>query len=726
MRTHKGKAALSLLLALILLLTPTFSASAETIETEPTEPELIEVETAEPETDILPLAEDAGEIVASGTCGENLTWTLSSQRVLTISGTGDMVFDPVVPWYNVYHESIYTVIIEDGVTSIGGGAFSECSNLQSVSIPDSIKKIGDAAFTYTHLTSVTIPASVTEIGLEVFRNCGYLTAITVSDANPQYKSVDGVLLTKDGKRLICCPGAKTGSFAIPDTVTEIGDYAFYYCFTLTGVTIPDSVTSIGISAFEGCLELVSVTIPDSVTSIGERAFLECTRMADLKISNSLTKIEGGTFFACHGLTNVTIPDSVTEISWQAFSECGSLLSITLPDSVTSLGNSVFQDCEKLQSLTIPDSVTDIGDYLCARCRSLERVTIGNGLTDIRYRAFQSCTALKTVTIGSAVNTIGTQAFDCCTALRRIEFLGHAPQYISSDSFASVTANVFYPGDDPSWTDEVKQDYGGKLTWALPDGTLPQTDFLALSGLSGNLVIEIDGVGYDPDENGNVYVPTKDAKIAVIYEYNKLGGDVHEQYPVGMKLALLTYTDKGYQAEYPAVLQNLLHYAGSSIRITGKKGIRMITGIDTKQRDQLIQGSGGYTLLEYGTLVGWDNEIAGLNLTLELPIAKTAFAYKKGEADPVYKVTNGDTQFTNVLVGFSDYQCVPDLSMRPYMKLQDKDGNVLTVYGGVVHRSIGYIALQNRKAFQPGTDSYEYIWSIIHHVYGTKYDADYKK
>ena len=645
MRARRVKTALSLILGFILVLMLAVSASAETIE----------VETTEPETDILPLAEDAGEVVASGTCGENLTWTMTTQKVLTISGTGDMD-DSFFSWYE-FHQSIQTVIIEDGVTSIYNRAFADFSNLQSVTIGNSVKRIGWAAFYDSTLPSLTIPASVTEIEGEVFRSCTKLTAITVADTNPQYKSLDGVLMTKDGKKLVCCPAGKTGSFTIPDTVTEIGDYAFYYCFTLTGVTIPDSVTEIG---------------------------------------------------------------------WQAFSECGSLLSITIPGSVTSLGNSVFQDCDKLQSLTLPDSVTSIGDYLCFRCPSLERVTIGNGLTDISYRAFQSCSALKAVTIGSAVKYIGTQAFDCCTALKRIEFLGPAPQLISNDSFASVTANVFYPGDDPSWTDEVKQDYGGKLTWALPDGTLPQTDFLALSGLTGNLIIEIDGVRYDPDENGNVYVPTKDAKLAVIYEYNKLGGDVHEQYPVGMKLALLTYTDKGYQADYPAVLQNLLHYAGSSIRITGKKGIRMITGIDTKQRDQLIQGSGGYTLLEYGTVVVWDYEASGLNLTLEHPAAKTAFAYKKGVADPVYKVTNGDTQFTNVLVGFSNDQCVPDLCMRPYMKLQDKDGNVLTIYGGTVHRSIGYIALQNRKAFQPGTDSYEYIWSIIHHVYGTKYDADYKK
>lgn len=670
MRARGIKTLLSLILGMILLLTPTVSASAET--------------------------------VASGSCGEGVTWTLDDQKVLTISGTGDMVFDPVIPWYNNYRESIQTVIIEDGVTSIADGAFSECSNLKSVSIGNSVKKISDGAFTYTALTSVTIPASVTEIGLEVFRNCGELTAITVADGNPEYKSVDGALLTRDGKRLICCPAGKSGGFAIPDTVTELDDYAFYYCFKLTGVTIPDGVTGIGSHAFEGCHELVSVTLPDSVTSVGEAAFFGCSRLADLKISNSLTKIEGATFMACHGLTDVTIPDGVTEIGWQAFSECGSL-----------------------QSMTIPDSVTDIGDYLCARCRSLERVSIGNGLTEIRYRAFQSCSALKNVTIGSAVNTIGTQAFDDCTALKRIEFLGKAPQYISSDSFASVTANVFYPGDDPSWTDEVKQDYGGKLTWALPDGTLPQTVFLALSGLSGNLRVEIDGVSYEPEKNGDLYVPTKDAKLAVIYKYNKLDGDVHEQYPVGMKLALLTYTDKGYQAEYPAVLQNLLHYAGSSIRITGKKGIRMITGVNTQQRDKLMQGSEGYTLLEYGTVVGWDNEIAGRTLTLEHPAAKTAFAYKKGEADPVYKVTNGDTQFTNVLVGFRDDQCIPDLSMRPYMKLQDKDGKVLTVYGGTVHRSIGCIAWQNRKAFQPGTDSYEYIWGIIHYVYGTKYDADYK-
>ena len=102
-----------------------------------------------------------------------------------------------------------------------------------------------------------------------------------------------------------------------------------------------------------------------------------------------------------------------------------------------------------------------------------------------------------------------------------------------------------------------------------------------------------------------------------------------------------------------------------------------------------------------------------------------YVYKKGEADPVFAAVNGVQQCTNVLVGFSLDQCAPDLALRSYMKLKAPDGSTVVIYGGTLHRSIGYIAWQNRNAFSPGTAAYRYIWEIIHHVYGTKYDSEYK-
>ena len=181
----------------------------------------------------------------SGTCGDNLTWTLSDS-VLTISGTGAMANYNTMPWYK-YCLSIQSVIITDGVTSIGDHAFYGCSSLTSVTIPNSVTSIGERAFSgCSSLTSITIPNSVTSIGSSAFVCCSSLTSVT-----------------------------------IPNSVTSIGNGAFMYCSSLTSITIPNSVTSIGEWAFDNCSSLTSVAIPNSVTSIGNRAFSYCDKLVDV-------------------------------------------------------------------------------------------------------------------------------------------------------------------------------------------------------------------------------------------------------------------------------------------------------------------------------------------------------------------------------------------------------------------------------------------------------------
>ena len=249
---------------------------------------------------------------------------------------------------------------------------------------------------------------------------------------------------------------------------------------------------------------------------------------------------------------------------------------------------------------------------------------------------------------------------------------------------------------------------------------------------GKTTVTIDGKEYPIEEMAGYLqrIPTQryvnlpeTGDLLTIYSF-KDGTPTgsYTNYPMGMQVFRITRQEGGAKAEEITEFANLLNYAGCSIRVSGKKGIRMITGIDQNVKKSLVSKAGlaGYTLEEYGTVVQWADTLGSNTLNLSSSNKKN-YAYKKGKADPIFAKENGMIQYTNVLVGFTDAQCQPDLVMRPYIKLIDTaTGETVTLYGGSVTRSIGYVAWQNRDTYKQGTASYKYVWNIINSVDTSKY------
>ena len=403
----------------------------------------------------LPITANAA---TSGTCGDNVTWTLDDSGTLTISGAGAMTdysgWDVVahVPWdaslvkkvvigSDVTTISYYPYIfdgcinltnidvskdnssyssqdgilfnkdktvliacprtkngaytIPESVTDIDIHAFEDCHNLTSIIISENVTKIGWGAFeNCTSLTDIIIPDSVTTISDYIFYGCSSLTSINVSESNLNYSSQNGILFNKDKTSLIAYPGNKSG--------------ALY--------TIPNSVTYIYDYAFNACNSLTSISIPNSITKISGCAFYGCNNLTSINVSEnhkSYSSQDGVVFnkdktklILCPvGKTTYVIPSSVTSIENGAFA-CCSIASITIPNSVTNIGYLAFSDCKYLTSVIIPDSVTYIGGFAFNGCNNLDSVTIGKGITyGIDSYAFYGCENLSSINVSDSNATL---------------------------------------------------------------------------------------------------------------------------------------------------------------------------------------------------------------------------------------------------------------------------------------------------------------------------------
>jgi len=370
----------------------------------------------------------------SGICGaqgDNLTWTLTDDGTLTISGSGamrDYYFDDYAPWYS-YKDNIKKVQIESGVTLIGEFAFHWCSKITEITLPDTLKTIGawahshcsalksidfpeglleingEAFYACSSLASVFIPSTVNKID-GAFGSCDSLEEIKVHSQNQKYSSLDGVLFNKDKTILLEYPAGKPDktysipagvtsanssafwhsnfeTVSIPTSMSEVNQFHFNHCDNLESITV--STTNPNYCAIDGVLFTadlstlvrypaakagVTYTIPETVTTIGAYSFDSCQKLVEIILPTGLSTIEYDAFYDCSALANIVLPNTLTSIESGAFSACSSLKGIILPPNLTAVEDFMFSNCDALETVVIPSGVTTIGHYAFKYCDQL--------------------------------------------------------------------------------------------------------------------------------------------------------------------------------------------------------------------------------------------------------------------------------------------------------------------------------------------------------------------
>ncbi len=431
-----------------------------------------------------------GVIPKEGPCGDDLTWSLSTNGTLTISGNGAM-------WtsYSEYPEGahwsdaknfIKKIIVEDGVTSIA--SFSDSNLLQDVQLSDSIVELDDSCFSRCpNLHSVRLSQNLTSIPSYCFADCSKLASIE----SPKKLTSIGEHAFRNCKEL--------RSISLPESLLTIEPCAFQQCSSLAEITLPEGLKELAADAFSRCDSLTSLRIPATVENIyyeynyatfqytfpcrievDERNPNYCTDSngvlftkdktallfanedlsGNYQIPESVTAIGAYAFSGCSGLTSVSMSDQVASIGDSAFSNCHKLQSVQFPTHIDSFGSCLFRFCASLKSVTIPEGVTTLGAETFLSCNKLEQITLPQSLTGIDAYVFNECYSLKDFVIPPQVTRIGGQDFSNCYRLRNIYFMGNAPEI-----FACYGGNftIRYISGKSGWTSPTWNGYP-TATW----------------------------------------------------------------------------------------------------------------------------------------------------------------------------------------------------------------------------------------------------------------------
>ena len=466
----------------------------------------------------------------------------SSNEVNVTFGDTQPSGEITIPSSVSYNGQIYSV------TRIGDFAFSGCSALTSVTIPNSVTSIGSSAFQDCYALShirceATTPPT---LGGDFFYGTNFQVVFVPTGTATAYANAWGNNYTYiDSETEITVHVETAGQLAAaivaqgatPARVTKLTvtgtlnetDYniiknnmpllysldlsgisnttlpneAFYQKRTLLSIALPNGLTGIPYRAFAGC-RLTTVTIPNSVTSIGSFAFDECSALTSITIPNSVTSIGFSAFSDCTSLTSVTIPNSVTSIENYAFSRCSALTSITIPNSVTSIGSNAFESCSALTSVTIPNSVTRIGGSAFDGCDALTSVTIGNKVQDINSNTFSDCSQLDTITcLGSVPPTVNENFATINPTTCKL----YVPNNALTDYIAAPVWGAFLhmEGIDVNYQLTLQMNEGGEISCNNHDYT-DTTELTFAAGTEVSLKLMPDA-GYSVSEvwvNGEDY------------------------------------------------------------------------------------------------------------------------------------------------------------------------------------------------------------------------------
>lgn len=374
---------------------------------------------------------------------------------------------------------ISSISIPEKCTKIGFQAFSNCSELYSVTIYGNVKELVRCFHRCISLESVSLPNGLTTIGSETFKDCSALLEIQIpnsvtsigGNAFSGCTSLTEIQLPESLEKIeyYAFTGCKFSTIDLPNGIKEIGEWAFYNCSNINSVSLPSSLISIHRTSFENtgwynnqpdgilyldncCLGYKStkpqgdLVIRNGTRIIGKSAFVNCYDLTSISIPKSVNNICSGAFDNCTGLTQVNLPSSITSINNSTFYGCKGLTSVNIPNSVTSIGSSSFQGCSSLESIAIPTSVTSIGSYAFGYCSSLTSITLPNSITSIPQCAFYGCSSLASVNIPSSVTSIEGSAFNGCSKLTEIICQNPTPPLSYGVIFSDVpsTAALYIP------------------------------------------------------------------------------------------------------------------------------------------------------------------------------------------------------------------------------------------------------------------------------------------
>ncbi len=453
-----------------------------------------------------------------------------------------------------YCSALSSVSIGNAVTHIYSGAFYGCTALTSIVLPDAVSFIGeDAFYNCSSLTYVFFGASVETIGTYAFIGCGALETIEVSENNPFYKSIDGVLFDHNENMLLYYPRGKTGEhYSVPSTVTAIGDNAFIYNTHIASVTLGESVISIGAFAFNACINLTEINLPNSVTTIGNAAFADCEALSSIVLPKYLTTINATVFSNCSSLQHIVIPRFVRWIKDSAFSKTG-LSSVEFEGDMVESIQAAFSSCDNLTSIMLPNSIRGLSGGVFAKCSHLEHVVLGSAVEAIGGFAFNECTALQTVTFMTPTPPVdgGSSFRDCNDSVRLIVPCG------AREAYEGFYEYINYVEEDCNHhnINVIGDENGGQVTLSVNSAMMGeevtysvevQPDYV----FNGVVVYKADDETFRiPVADNKFVMPNFDVTVKADFEYLNIGeGQPEWYYEIQNENGSITYQHLEYAAD----------------------------------------------------------------------------------------------------------------------------------------------------------------------------------